>query len=196
MNQPSPSVASPKREFAIHTLESVGEASRPVLERLHQAFGFIPNGAATMAGSPALLQAFAGAFTSFHGTGLDEREKQVVLLTNAVTLRCPWTVAFHSTLALRAGVAAGDVAAIRRGRTPEDPRHAALSGAAKALIEKHGHLDDRDVERFVAGGYPAARLLDVITGIGLSTMAALTTSMARTPVEDRFQAHLWSPSSA
>ena len=100
--------------FQIHTLESAPEKSKPALEGLNKAFGFVPNAAATMGGSPVLINAFVNAFGSFHGSGFDEREKQIVLLTNAVALKCGWTVAFHSTLALKSGVSENDVDAIRR----------------------------------------------------------------------------------
>lgn len=45
----------------------------------------------------------------------------------------PWAVAFHSTAALKEGIAPEDVEAIRARRTPKDPKVAALSGLTRAL---------------------------------------------------------------
>lgn len=196
MSQTPANIHSPVRDFTIHTIESAPEKSKPMLQGLKQNFGFIPNAAATMAGSPALIGAFVGAFGNFHGSSLSEAEKQVVLLTNAVTLRCAWTVAFHSTMAQRAEVDASDIAAIREGRLPGDPKHAALSRIARALIEKHGHLGDDYLGQFSAAGYSPSQVFDVIAGIAISTMAALTSSLAQTPVEERFQAQVWCAASA
>src|SRR5262245_59542949 len=126
-------------KFDIQTLESAPEKSKPALQGLTQSFGFIPNAAATMAGSPVLINAFISSFGSFHGGTFTEAEKQILLMTNAVTLKCSWTAAFHSTLALKSGVAPADVEAIRAGRVPSDPSRAALSGLTKALIERRGH---------------------------------------------------------
>ena len=177
--------------FRIHTLETAPEKSKPALQGLSQNFGFIPNAAATMAGSPVLINAFVGSFGNFHGGSLSESEKQTVLLTNAVTLECHWTVAFHSTLALKAGVPASDVAAIRSGSAPADRKLAALAGLAKALIQTKGHAVDADLERFIAVGFTPAQALEVIAAIAISTMAGTTANLAQTPLEDRFKPQAW-----
>jgi alkylhydroperoxidase family enzyme len=181
------------QKFSVHTVESAPEKSKAALQGLKQAFGFVPNVAATMAESPVLLNAFIGSFVSFHGSSFSESEKQAVLLTNAVTLNCPWTVAFHSTLALKEGVAATDVEAIRSGGLPADPSLSALSEMAKALIEKRGNVTGEDIERFASAGYSQVQLLDVISGIGISTMAATTGNIADTPLEEPFRAQNWVP---
>ena len=178
-------------DFQIHTIETAPEQSKAALQGLQQNFGLIPNVAATMAGSPVLINAFIGAFGNFHGGTFDERQKQVLLLTNAVTLGCHWTVAFHSTIALTAGVAASDVAAIRQGKLPAEPTLAALSALTRALVESKGHAAAADVDRFVAAGYTRSQVFEVIAGIAISTMAGITGSIARTPIEEPFKAQAW-----
>jgi len=122
--------------FRVHTLESAPEKSKPALQGLKQNFGMVPNLAATMAESPTLVNGFVGAFGNFHGGSFTGAEKQTLLLTNAVANRCEWAVAFHSTMALKEGVTAADVEAIRTGRAPEDASLAALVAFDRALIEK------------------------------------------------------------
>src|SRR5271154_3846255 len=158
------------QKFPVHTIESAPEKSKQPLQVLNKRFGYVPNVAATMAESPVLINAFIGGFGSFHGGSFSDAEKQVLLLTNAVTLKCPWTVAFHSTMALEEGVAAGDVQAPRAGKIPNDAKYAALSGMAKGLIEKKGHGTEAEAEKFAAAGYSQSQILDVINGIGISTM--------------------------
>lgn len=178
-------------KYRIHTVDTAPEQSKPALQGLKQSFGFVPNAAATMAGSPVLINAFISSFGSFHGGSFGEAEKQVLLLTNAVTLECRWTVAFHSTIALKAGVGAHDVAAIRRGDIPTDRKLAALSALARTLIETKGRAVDAEIDKFVAAGYTQTQVLEVIAGIAISTMAGLTASVAKTPVEDLFKAQAW-----
>lgn len=180
--------------FRIHTLESAPEQSRPGLQGLKQAIGFLPNVAATMAESPALLNAFISSFGSFHGSGFDDREKQAILLANAVAINCGWTVAFHSTVALKVGVSASDVEAIRNGAPPQDPKLAALSRLAKRLVEAHGSVSADDLASFTTAGYTMRQALDIVAGIGISTMAALVGNMARTPVEAPLQPQRWNAS--
>jgi alkylhydroperoxidase family enzyme len=179
--------------FTLHTIESAPEKSKPTLRALEEKFGFLPNVMATMAGNPVLLNGFAASFSSFHGGSLDECEKQVLLLTNAVTIKCPWTVAAHSTFALEDGMKESDVKAIREGRLPDDPKYAALSGMSRTLIQKRGNVSQEDIVNFTSAGYSALQVFEVITSIGVSTMAATTTNMAGTPVEERFKAQAWTP---
>ncbi len=178
-------------QFTLHTIESAPGNSKLALQGLKQKFGFIPNATATMAESPVLINGFIGGFVNFHGGSFNESEKQVLLLTNAVTLKCPWTVAFHSTMALHEGVSESDVKAIRDGKLPNEPKYAALSGMAKALIEERGNVTEADVQRFTSAGYSDAQILEVITGTGISTMVATAANMAGTPVEDLLKAQTW-----
>ena len=180
------------QRFTLQTIESAPEKSRPTLQTLESRFGFIPNVMATMANSPVLLNGFVGSFGSFHGGSLNECEKQILLLTNAVTIKCPWTVAAHSTFAIEDGVAESEIKAIRDGKLPQDRKYAALSALTKALLEKRGNVTEADIEKFISAGYSKVQILEVITGVGISTMAATTTNMAGTPIEDRFKPQAWS----
>jgi alkylhydroperoxidase family enzyme len=177
--------------FQIHTIDTAPEQSKPALQGLQEALGMIPNAAATMAGSPVLINAFVASFGNFHGSSFDETQKQVLLLTNAVTLGCQWTVAFHSTIALKVGVAESDVTAIRGGELPADPRLSALSALTRSLVASQGRAATAEVARFLAAGYTRSQVLEVIAGIAISTMAGITGSVARTPVEDPFKAQAW-----
>lgn len=177
--------------FPIHTAETAPEGSREALRALAGAFGLVPNLAATMAGSPSLISTFVAAFGQFGGTGFTDAERQVLLLSNAVANRCAWAVAFHSTLALARGAPTAVVQAVRRGELPADPRLAALAATTRAFIDKRGHLDEADLKTFTAGGFDEARILDVITGLAISTMANYTGNLADPPLEQPFEAQSW-----
>jgi AhpD family alkylhydroperoxidase len=110
--------------FHIHTIESAPEQSKPVLRQLQQNFGLIPNIAGAMAESPVLIGGFIGIFQKVHAGTFTEAQIQTLLLTNAVTNSCTWAVAFHTALALKEGLSAADVEAIRNGRAPADRQHA------------------------------------------------------------------------
>jgi AhpD family alkylhydroperoxidase len=178
--------------YPIHTIDSAPDGAKQALHGLQQALGLVPNLAATMANSPPLVNSFVAAFGQFGGAGLTGGERQVLLLSNAVANSCSWAVAFHSTLALKEGVGPDDVDAIRQRRPPSDPRLAALSTVTRQLIEQRGHLDDSDLEAFMAAGFDEVRLLDVITGVAISTMANYTGNVAQPPLEQPFAAQAWS----
>ena len=177
--------------YRVHTIESAPERSRPALQGLKQAVGLIPALAATMAESPTLVNGFVAAFGNFHAGSFGAAQRQVLLLTNAVANRCSWAVAFHSTMALKEGVAAEDVRAIREGRHPSDAKLAALSTLTRALIEKRGHLEERDLTAFAAAGFGPDQVLETIAGLAVSVMANYAGNITRPPVEGPFEAQVW-----
>lgn len=177
--------------YPIHTVDSAPDGARQALQGLQQAFGLVPNLAATMANAPALVNSFVAVFGQFGGTRFTGGERQVLLLSNAVANRCTWAVAFHSTMALKEGVDPGDVDAIRGRRLPGDPRLAALSEVTGRLIERRGHLDEGDVKAFTAAGFDDVALFEVITGLAISTMANYAGNVAQPPLEAPFQAQAW-----
>lgn len=178
--------------FPVHTLQSAPAASRPSLEALQGAFGMIPNIAGAMSTSPVLIGSLVGLFQKVHGGSFSEDQIQVLLLTNAVTNRSAWAVAFHSYLALQQGVDPAEVEAIRAGRAPRDPRHAALSALARTLIDKRGRLDEQDRARFLSAGFAPALLLEVIAVVAASTITNYTGSVTQPPLENAFREHAWS----
>ena len=179
--------------FSLNTLHSAPEKSASALRSLQSAFGFMPNIAAAMSTSPVLIDSLVGLFGNVHGGSFSEPQIQVVLLTNAVTNQATWAVAFHSFLAVQAGIPHGDVEAIRSGRSPQDPRLGALSTLARTLIEKRGRIGDDDGERFLAQGFGRDHLLEVIAIVAASTITNYTANVAEPPLEAKFELHAWNP---
>jgi len=179
--------------FPVHTLQTAPEASKPALEGLQSAFGFIPNIAAAMATSPVLINSLVALFHQVHGDGKSFAEPQieVVLLTDAVTNGSTWAAAFHTYLALNKGVPASEVQAIRDGDLPKDPKFAALSRLAKTLIEKRGRLNAYDKDAFLQAGFSPNQLLEVVAIVAASTITNYTASITHPPLEANFQPHAW-----
>ncbi|KWF37867.1 carboxymuconolactone decarboxylase family protein [Burkholderia pseudomultivorans] len=177
--------------YPVHTPESAPAQSRPVLARLRQTFGTIPNIAATMAGSPVLINGFIGLFEQVHSSSLTEPQIQTLLLTNAVTNASEWPAAFHTALALNAGVSRADVDAIRHGALPGDAQLSALSALARTLIEKRGRVTEADRNRFADAGFSAEQILEVVAVVAASTITNYTAGVTRPPLEAPFDAFAW-----
>src|SRR5215470_184948 len=165
--------------------------SKPTLKQLQSAFGMTPNLIGAVSTSAVLINSLVGLFGKVHGSSFTEAQVQIVLLTDAVTNASTWAVAFHTTLALKEGIDPADVQAIREGRLPKDTRFAVLSALAKTMIEKRGHLDDQDVERFLAAGFGKDHLLEAIAAVAASTITNYTGSITKPPLEAPFQAYAW-----
>ena len=177
--------------YQIHTIASAPEKSKPVLEQLQQAFGFIPNLAAAISNSPKLLTAFAAVFQQVHSSSLTEQEIQIVLLTDAVANSSPYAVALHTALALQQGVSSEETDAIRARLVPRDPRFGAVSTLAKTLIEKRGHLSESELDAFLAVGFTREQILEVIAVVAASTITNYAGTIANPPLEDQFQQFAW-----
>lgn len=177
--------------YPVYTLDTAPEGARQSLAGLQQAFGLIPNLAATMAGSPPLLNSFVAAFGQFANGTFTGGERQVLLLSNAVANDCAWAVAFHSTIALKEGVAPAAVDALRRRELPADLRLATLSALTRTLIDKRGHLDEADAKAFTTSGFDDNQLLEVITGVAISAMANYAGNIAQPALQAPFQPQAW-----
>jgi alkylhydroperoxidase family enzyme len=178
-------------KFSVYTIDSAPEASKTSLSEVQARFGTVPNLAGAMALSPVLIKAFVPIFDQVHGGSFSEQQIQTVLLTDAVTNVSTWAAALHTALALKAGLSAADVEAIRSGELPSDKKLSALSKLARTLIEKRGRLDDQDIGRFLEAGFSRELLLEVITIVAASTITNYTGSVTRPPLEDWLQVHAW-----
>lgn len=177
--------------YTAYTIETAPSQSRPVLQQLQHELGLIPNVAATMAGSPVLINGFMGLFQRVHASSLTEPQIQTVLLTNAVANASEWPVAFHTALALKQGVDRADVDAIRQGALPADAGLAALSALARTLIENRGHVAESDQRRFLEAGFGIEQILEVIAVVAASTITNYTSSVTHPLLEAQFEAFAW-----
>ncbi len=177
--------------YPVQTITSAPEGSKHALEELQKAFGVIPNIAGVIANSPKLISALVGVFQQVHSSSLKEPEIQIVLLTDAVTNKSEYAVAFHTALAHGRGVDASETDAIRAGRKPADKRFAALATVAESLIEKRGHLSEDELKQFLAAGFTHEQVLEVIAIVSASTITNYAATLASPPLEAPFQPYAW-----
>ena len=177
--------------YPIHTIASAPEKSKPALEQLQKAFGVLPNLPAVIANSPKLINSLVPLFQQVHNPGLTEPENQIVLLTDAVTNSSKYAVAFHTALALQQGISSKEIDAIRERRLPTDKRFAALSTLAKTLIEKRGHLSERELDSFIAAGFTKEQILEVVAIVAASTITNYAGTIANPPLEEPFRQYAW-----
>jgi AhpD family alkylhydroperoxidase len=177
--------------YPIHTIASAPENSKPALVQLRQAFGVIPNLAAAIANSPKLINSLVGVFQQVHSSSFTEQEVQIVLLTDAIANSCAYAVAFHTALALQQGVSSEETGAVRERRLPTNKRFAALSTLARTLIEKRGHLSDRELDSFIAAGFTREQVLEVIAIVAASTITNYAGTIANPTLEDPFRQYAW-----
>lgn len=178
--------------FTIHTQETAPAASKPILEGAQKAYGFIPNLMATLAESPASVEAYATLSGIFGKSTFSPTEEQVVLMTNNRLNNCTYCMAAHSTISQMQGVPADVIEALRNGVELADAKLEALRVFAIKVNQQRGELSPTDIDTFLQAGYTKAHIFEVIVGTALKVISNYSNHVAETPVDDAFQANVWS----
>jgi AhpD family alkylhydroperoxidase len=177
--------------YVAHTPDTAPALAADGLRQLHAAVGLVPNLAATMAESPALLNGFLALRRLYAQTGFTAGEVQVLALTSAFENACGWCLAFHTAMGLKEGLDREAVDALRRGDAPADPRLAALSRFARSMMRNRGTVDAPAREAFLAAGYSPRQALDVVMSLAFSMMANYAAHVTHPAVDDFLQPHAW-----
>lgn len=178
-------------EFQIHTIESAPEGSATALRTLEQGLGFVPNLAATMAESPALVTGFVDLRKTLAGGELTGVEREIVALAVSFENDCDYCVAAHSTFALMQEADEQAVSAAREGIAPEDPRLGALYRFTRSLVAKKGHVTDEETEALLEAGYSRGAVFDLVAQVGFTTLANFAHSIGKAPVDKAFEPQAW-----
>src|SRR5262245_24710700 len=176
-------------DFKIHTVDSAPDGSQALLRGLKDQVGFVPNLAGTMAGSPALLEAFLGLRSAAAKSSLDPIAREIVAISVAAETHCSYCVAAHSTFALKLGASGLAVEAARAGAPLADPRLQALARFARAVVIRKD-VAPRAEELLKAGSTPA-ELLDVLVAIAVPMLASSVFHAAGVALDAAFQPQAW-----
>lgn len=175
------------------TLDSATGKARDVLEKAQAAVGFIPNMYANMVHSPGLLQTYLDGYAAFRAdSGFTPPEQEVVFLTISHENGCEYCVAAHSFLAdVKSGLDHAVTDAIRDGKPIADARLAALSAMTRTLVRSRGLPGQADVAAFLAAGYAAPQILELVLAIAVKTLSNYTNHLFHTPLDPAFAGRAW-----
>jgi uncharacterized peroxidase-related enzyme len=181
-------------KFTVHTLETAPAASRPLLEGIRKAFGFVPNLFAVFAESPAALQGALAMAEAFSKSTLSPAQQQLVALAVSEANDCQFCVAAHSTIAKHMAKADPAAVAATRAREPlADRKLDALVTFTRKIVEQRGFVADADVAAFLEAGYTQAQVIEVLLGVGMKTFNNYVDHIAHVPLNDQFKAEAWQP---
>lgn len=178
-------------KFDVHTIDTAPEQSRPILEGVKQAYGFVPNLFGVFAESPAAAEAYAAIGKALQKAGLNAVEQQVVFLSVSTQNACKYCVAAHSTLAKGAKMPDEVLTALRERKEIPDARLQALSAFTQAVMSSSGWVPDNALQAFVDAGFERRHVLDVLTILAMKTLSNYTNHIAETPLDDAFADHAW-----
>jgi uncharacterized peroxidase-related enzyme len=173
--------------FVPQTVESAPEKSKPILQNVKKAFGFIPNLMATFANNPTALEGYVALDGVFEKGSFTPVERQLILLAASVENGCRYCTAAHSTILKAFHVPAEVVSAVRSDLPVPDPKLNALATLTKEIVSERGHVRAQTIENFLAAGYGKEQVLEVLIGVALKTMSNYLDHISPTELDQSFR---------
>jgi alkylhydroperoxidase family enzyme len=171
---------------------AVPPASRPILDGIADDLGFVPNMATTIAASPTLLTAFDALRRAVAGAELDAVSREVAGLAVGVAVDNRYGVAFHSTVLDRLDVDDAEIARMRAGEPPAEPRLAAVYDVARAVALTRGKVDAELVAALSKAGYDTAQLFEIVAECTFAGLVGVVDNLAgRVPLDAFLEPRAW-----
>jgi AhpD family alkylhydroperoxidase len=178
-------------KFHAYTIEDAPAASKPTLEAVKGAFGFVPNLQANMAESPELLAGYSTLWDLFSKSSLSQIEQQVVYLTSNFENECHYCMAGHTMLAKMQKIDDVIVQAIRDGKSIPDRKLEALHVFTGTVLRERGFASDAVVAAFLAAGYSRKNVLEVVLGVGTKILSNYTNHIVHTQLDEFMAGAEW-----
>jgi len=179
-------------QITIHTLDTAPEASKDNLKAVTEKFGFVPNILGTLASSPSALNAYLSIMSGSEKFGtLTPADRQFLYLCVSVTNACNYCVPAHTGGCIKAGIDPEIIEAARIGALISDPHFQALRTFVQAVVAKHGHVDQTEMDAFLAAGFSKDQVLEILASVAVKTISNYTNAMFDTPLDDVFSKFAW-----
>lgn len=172
--------------FQVHDELTAPERSLPILKGALAGGGQLSNIVGVLAGSPAVLRAYARMRSELrHGT-LPWATQQRIALAVAEFQRSEYALATLQRTAREAGLGLDEIA-LARELDSRDPREAALLRYLRGLLESEGspplHLHEEARE----AGWSDEQILEAIAYTALETLTAMVNVAGDVPVDGSWE---------
>ena len=147
--------------LSIPARDDVPEASKPILDAVHQQLGVVPNLFRLIALSPAALQGFT-ANNGALGKALDVKTRERIALAVAQINGCDYCLSAHSYLGLNlAKITPEEIALNRQGKSGDQKADAAVRLAVK-IVQERGRVDAADIQAVRAAGFSDGQIVEIV----------------------------------
>jgi uncharacterized peroxidase-related enzyme len=161
-------------DFTFYSLETAPADSKPLLQSIEKAYGFIPNLFAYMAESPQVLEAYLKLNELVSNTSLTPAQQQLALLTVSIENKCGFCEVAHRAMAKLKGADQKSIDAVRNQKPLENASDQALVTMVQTLVNKRGWLDDAEVDAFIAAGFSKQQVFELILIVSIKTLSNYT----------------------
>jgi len=166
---------------AIPKDEATGKAAE-LLEAVQAKMGRTPNILRTMAGSPAVLEAYLGFSGALAGGSLSPELREQIALAVGEANGCGYCVAAHAAIGKMAGLNSQQIGDSRAGHSADGKVAAALRFALE-IVEKRGNVTDGDVSSLREVGYGDGEIVEIVANVSLSIFTNYFNHIAETEID-------------
>lgn len=174
----------------LYDAASAPETSRPLIEKVQTANGFLPNLIGVLAGAPQALETYLTVGSLNAKSTLNQAEREVIQLTAARIHGCGFCVAGHTAIVVKAKLFdRADAIALQHGAPLSNPHLQALADFTTEVIAARGAVSDSTLAAFIAAGYSERQALEVVLGVSLATLCNFANNLAATGINPELQAY-------
>jgi len=156
--------------------------TRELWGTVEKQMGMVPNTIATMAQSPAVVQAYLDGSKALAGGSLSAALREQIALTVSEADQCDYCVSAHTFFGRKAGLSESDLLDARHGTTSNQRTNAALN-FARRIVEDRGHVNDEDVEEVRRAGYTDGEIAEIVANVCMSIFTNYFNHVANTEVD-------------
>lgn len=175
------------KNFKIHSVETVPEASKQMLQSVKDKYGLVPNILGAMSAAPSALKAYMDISGAISQGTLTAIEQQIVQMTVNKFNGCHYCLAAHTMIADLTKLAPEDMLALRDSKPLSSSKYEALRRFTQVMLEKRGSVSDDDLSLFVAAGYTREQSFEVITSIARKMLSNYAVKMVEPPLDDKYK---------
>jgi uncharacterized peroxidase-related enzyme len=167
-----------KSNFISYDVGNAKQESKPLLQSLQDAFGFIPDVFAKMAESPAALKSYLDTNSNLAASQFDDQQKNMIMLAVSVINQCKFCTAAHRMMSIQCGVDASVVNSVLQRDFSSAKGFSTILLAVSDLMESRGALTDEQLSRHMELGMSQQGLIELILIISLKTLSNYTNKLA------------------
>lgn len=156
--------------FTLHTDETAPKEAAEILAKIKERYGFIPNLAAHIAESPAVLGAVLTLVGAYDKVTLSAQEQQIVMLTASALNGCDYCRTVHFGLGRMADLSEETLKATISFEPLRDKKLNALRDFTRLVVEERGWVDESKVQIFLEAGFTKAQVFEVVLGVALKML--------------------------
>ncbi len=168
----------------IHPLDpnqAEGKA-KTLLDGARESLGMVPNVYATMANSPAVLEAYVSFHKAMSGASLRAALREQIALTVAGANGCDYCASAHSAIGAQLGIASDELARNLLG-VSNDPKTQAALDFAKAILQSEGWVSDDALQAVREAEYTEGEIAEIIAAVALNIFSTYFNHIAGTDVD-------------